>query len=1227
MRLVETQRVRWQQLQLLEGAGLAVSGIVACFLAAVLLDSFARLPVAGRCLAALTLAAAWAWFGRLALHRWRRRRATEDEIALAIERRTPGGFQNRLINTLQIGRAAEGPMADLREALVQENWRHVQERPPLPGALTARPALVAASLAAGLVMALIAGWLWQPARFTTAASRILLPFASIDPVYRTVLVVSPGDIEAAGDIAIRIQILGERPSEIAVLLAEQDRRSTHLVPVGEADDAVTYTLRDVQKSLIYAVRGGDFTSPFYRIDVPTPARLLRVHAKYRFPEYTRLADRSVETGGDLEAVRGTQAGLVFVLDRPADEATLVLRTTASSSHSGGLARASPETGGALETQRTLKQNSPTEFSGEIVFYDAVEFRLETRQGERSPHSTAWHSVRVIRDEPPTLELSGLPASGEVGLDAPLPLQLSASDDFGLTRYGIFARLARKSRAGELSSQDAAPVESQSDEWKPIAEWRSDGDTKITQSAEFIPINIGAAEGDRLEIVARGMESCPERLNQWTMGQVHSVAVAGDGAQLQALYEQILRSEAELMALVTAQQQLYDKSNTLVRRLEADPQADGNVPEKVKELTDWTTAQVREQGRVREAAGRSAKDMVAAAGNLRLSLGMLADTEMIRSVRVLESVATRDDAAGRRTAFTEARATQQRTATSLQQILEQYVRFRQEWELAHMTPFVKMLADRQALLRDESRHRIEAGTGATMPMHLEAAMRRQAKVAELCGLAAVALSGLAERTREIESELATAFESAGEVLASEQLKMPLMAAGMAVSAGDWNAAAREQGSAADLLTETWRRLKEAQTEAARKQLAGLAERAETDIAAQAELEKLKAGSGDDLLDEPEGLKLEEIIHLAEVQVRKDAAEADPYRNEYLLPDSFIPHLQQPDSGKRQQFDILKLATAPGTTPSFPKQSDREGNRVKPHIQEKFEDLVGELLEEEDEMKVNYETYNLNAAFNINEPGEIGKQAGDLNSTAASAATGNQKPPTTNVGGASRVGRQGARAHGAAMGNESINRRGRDKVQEGQQRAPDQAGSVKETKSDDPQEDTSTGIGGRKVESDDAKFSVNDAGEWTDDMAERLQKPQETQFIVERQGDKLAAEVADVMRDMNSKQEQTLERLKSIRKDLKNLYLPTEQLDELIVQMQANLHSLNERPSVEIFRLQQQTLEQLKGVLAVFHQAHAGFQQSLPREQAVRGRVRDNPSRAAPPGYEEAVAAYYRRLVSP
>lgn len=1242
VRVVQQQRARWQQLQLLEGAGLAISGVVAYFLAVILLDNFARLPVAGRWLAAFGFVAAWTWFGRLAYRRWRNRHASEDEVALAMEGRRTGGFQNRLINTLQIGREPQSAAADIREALVQENWRHLEAR-PLPGALAARPAAMASVAAAGLVAALVIGWLWQPARFATAASRILLPFASIDPVYRTVLVVSPGDIEAEGDVTIRVQIRGERPAEIAVLLNEQGHRSTQVVPVADKSNVVTYTIPGVQKSLTYAVRGGDFTSPTYRIDVLTPVRLERVQATYRFPKYTRLAERVVETAGDLEAVQGTDAELVFVLDRPADAATLVLRTAAENGAKGKkpaveLADAGSVGHGASEAtleRRPLQRKSPTEFAGELAFNNVVEYRLEAAQGTRKTQSTAWHSVRTIRDEPPKLELSGLPISGEVALEGALTLQLTALDDFGLARYGAYARLARKGRgtdrpADKKSDGDAGSVPHEekavADDWKPIAEWTSESETKISRNVEFMPLNLGAAEGDRLELVARAIDSFPERSGQWTLGQVYSLAVAGDGAQLQILYEQILRSEAEIAALAAAEQSLHEKCNTLVRKLEADPKADGNVPERVKEILDWAAEQTREQGKVRETASRAAKDMPAPAGNLRLSLGMLADTEMIRAVRVLESVATRDDAGARRTALTEARATQQRTLTSLQQILEQYVRFRQEWELAHMTPFLKMLADREALLRDESRRRAE--TGSEVPaVQREAGARRQAKIAELSRLAAAAFSGLAERTQEFESELAAAFTKTAEDLESDQLQGALTAAGAAVSAGDWSAAATEQARAAQMLDQCWQRLKESQAEAARRLLAGLAERAESDLAAQAELEKLKAGSAEDLLDEPEGLKLEEIIHTAKTQAKKDAGEQETHVENYLLPDSYIPRLQTVDTGVRQQFDILKLATSPGTTPSFPQQSDRQGNRVKPHIQEEFEDLVGDLLEEEDEMKANYETYNLNAAFNINEPGEIGKQAGDLNSTAAAAATGNQKPPTTNVGGASRVGRQGARAHGAAMGNESINRRGRDKVQEGQERAPDQAGSVKETKSEDPQEDTSTGIGGRKVESDDAKFSLNDAGEWNDEMAGRMEKPQGTHFLVERQGNKLDASVADMMRDMTDKQEQTLERLKSIRKELKNLYLPTEHLDELIGQMQANLTSLSERPSVEVFRLQQETLERVKGALSVFHQAHAGFQQSLPRDQAVRGRVRDDPSRAAPPGYEEAVEAYYRRLVSP
>src|SRR5262249_5967058 len=153
------------------------------------------------------------------------------------------------------------------------------------------------------------------------------------------------------------------------------------------------------------------------------------------------------------------------------------------------------------------------------------------------------------------------------------------------------------------------------------------------------------------------------------------------------------------------------------------------------------------------------------------------------------------------------------------------------------------------------------------------------------------------------------------------------------------------------------------------------------------------------------------------------------------------------------------------------------------------------------------------------------------------------------GATRTGRQGARAHGMTVGDESINRRGRDKVQEGQERVADQPGTMKEKKSEDWQKDTSTGVGGKKVESDETKFSVADAGKWTDDIAKRMGNPQAKNQIVERQGGRLDPKVAEMLRDLTAKQEQIIERAKAIRKELKNLYLPTDHLDELLTTLTA------------------------------------------------------------------------------
>lgn len=90
----------------MEAIGWTLSALWAYFLVAVLVDNVAHLPMWEHVVTAGGLGAVLFWFGRGLTLRWQERNATEDEVALAIERRFSGQIQNRLINTSQLSREA-----------------------------------------------------------------------------------------------------------------------------------------------------------------------------------------------------------------------------------------------------------------------------------------------------------------------------------------------------------------------------------------------------------------------------------------------------------------------------------------------------------------------------------------------------------------------------------------------------------------------------------------------------------------------------------------------------------------------------------------------------------------------------------------------------------------------------------------------------------------------------------------------------------------------------------------------------------------------------------------------------------------------------------------------------------------------------------------------------------------------------------------------------------------
>lgn len=1213
--LVERNTRRWKLLIALEMLAVLVAAPLAYLWVVFSLDILVHLPRWGRVatsalfFAVLGVLARWLW------RRWKEVRLTEDQVALAIEQQSPGA-SNRLINSLQISREAGSGGSDYGPAVLRENYASLQAL-HLQQAAKLRPAVIRLAVA-GLMIAIGVGfYVFKQQHFTNAAARIFQPFAQIAPLYRTLLAVEPGDVQAApgSSVRVRVRITGERPARLAVRQVIGETSTVIQVPVPAGALAVDHTFPNLQRSLTYTVTGGDFTTPVHTIEVPLPPQVNLVRATLHLPDYTRLTPQKIETsGGDLEALHGTRAALTFVLDQPADQAVLLLE--------GGLSKG--ETNPAAPRQFELRRLGPTEFSGELTFADVAAYQVRVQRGKQAPGPSLRYGLRVLPDQPPQLALSGLDKQTEVQLGSVLPLKLTASDDYGLTEVGLFARKVTAAAAPARGATNASASEAS---WQAVSQWPQAALPREFKLDHALAIAaLGMVEGEKVEIALRARDADPAKAGAWTTGESSTLLIGGEGTVFQVLYEQILQSEADLKQLITRQQQGVAFAAGWIQKF--DP-ASGVRWDDAKQVAALATAMregAKTQEELRQTAGATARNFVSAVGTLRFSLGMLADTEMVRLTRILESVATQDTPPAKRAALAEARFTAERTTASLNEMLGQYVAFRQNWELANMTPFLKMLADRELAFRDESA--AQAGKPAAPPAARSAAAR-QAKVLTLAGLAQTALAGVGERVTPVDAPLGQAFTAAAVALDSSGAKTAMQQAVAELTPGRWSAAAAAQTKAATALAEIHAKLKQAGAEALARAMKEL-ELKESQLAAQKALEKMMPGSGVATETFRQDLaNISQVVEMRETAAgKKQAANESPDKTAMPpISAALAAAMKTVESDARTDVSVLTLGTKAEATKKLSPDNLPPNAMVAPLVPDKIDDLIGKLLDEADEMGEKFDSLSVNSGLISADPGEVGKLAGRMNSSGATSTTGNKKPPTTNIGGMSATGRQGARSYGKVAGSESPNMRGRDKVQEGQFEAPDQEGVLKEKKTDDMQKDQSTGIGGKRVESDDTKFSLSNKGEWQDKFADRMQKPQAVNHIVERQGKPLDPKVAALLRDLDGDQKQLIERANALRKELKNLYLPTDHLDDLIARLNQNLEKLREAPTAETFRTQQELLDRLRSEARVFQRAHTGFQPSLPRNQQVRGRILDEPAGPVLPRYEQVVKEYYRRLAAP
>ncbi len=137
-------------------------------------------------------------------------------------------------------------------------------------------------------------------------------------------------------------LTGFRSSNVALMMRAEGEQTFQRVPLVESSEAGSFEgmLFDLKKPLSYYVEADGVASPTYKMALVELPAVDTLELEYVFPAYTGLPPQTVESGGDVAALRGTQVrvkvkstmttpGGALALD-PGAPAPLAVARTASS---------------------------------------------------------------------------------------------------------------------------------------------------------------------------------------------------------------------------------------------------------------------------------------------------------------------------------------------------------------------------------------------------------------------------------------------------------------------------------------------------------------------------------------------------------------------------------------------------------------------------------------------------------------------------------------------------------------------------------------------------------------------------------------------------------------------------------------------------------------------------------------------------------------------------------
>lgn len=335
---------------------------------------------------------------------------SEQRVAVRLEKKFPE-LNNRLINAIQLGDKYQSSLVSdlIREALntsFRLDFSLITGFSPLKKrVLTLMPLILLAALYL----------LVFPEGFLNATARVLNPLSSVSPLYRTSLEVKPGNtVMAKGD---SIKITAEVSGSIVpgALLELKTPEGILKLDMNFEGRYFVFVRDNVKDPFQYRVRAGDAQSLWYQVLVKDKPAIDRFHIQYRYPEYTGLEPRTVETpAGEIRAVAGTEVSIQIFVAKFLKASEMILSD-------------------GMKIPFLIAPENPHNASVSLVLKETKNYSVHVTDSEGYTNDPSpLYPIIADPDQPPRIAILSPEKEATLPQDGKLPILYKATDDFGIS---------------------------------------------------------------------------------------------------------------------------------------------------------------------------------------------------------------------------------------------------------------------------------------------------------------------------------------------------------------------------------------------------------------------------------------------------------------------------------------------------------------------------------------------------------------------------------------------------------------------------------------------------------------------------------------------------------------------------------------------------------------------------------------------------------------------------